>query len=166
MNVYDYISTFATAVRDTAAIKDYCIAQFGKGLLVQVDDDNEDPIESDKAPYCLIHSTTGSANDPVSDASDINLRIEVGTMPTGEPPYYTDTTARSVTANGLRKYGAGEKAVDLLDLILTAIKAVNIDACTIMNTSSIEADGILLFPLQIASSVISISEQKDLASFN
>lgn len=166
MNVYDYISSFATAVRDTTAIKNYCVTNFARGLLVQIDDDNEDPIENDKAPYCLIHATTGSANDPVSESSDIKIRVEVGTMPLTDPPYFTDTTARTTAANGLRQYGAGNKAVALLTLVLTAIKAVNIDAFTIMTSSSVEADGILLFPLQVASSVISISEQKDLASFN
>jgi hypothetical protein len=165
VNAYDYIDLFAVAVRDNAAVLTFCTTNFSSGLLVQVDDDQEDPITSGKAPYCLIHCATGSDNSPVADESDIRIRVEVGTV-AGNPPYLSDTTTRTATANGLRKYGAGNKTVDLLDLCMVAIKAVNIGENIILKQSSVEADGILFFPLQVASSVISIGEQKDLSAFN
>lgn len=165
MNAYDYIQKFAEAVRDDAAVLAYCILHFGKGLQVQIDDDGEDPITSEKTPYFCLHAVTGSDDSPVSEGSDIKLRVEVGTQPSGDAPYYSDTTDRTAAANGLRVYGAGEKAVDLLDLCMTAIRAVNISASDMMVTSTIEADGILMFPLQIASSSIGITQTNDLSSF-
>ena len=165
MNVYDYMDTWSTAVKNSAGVLSYCQTNFGRGLLVQIDDDNESPISSDKAPYCLLSSATGSDNSPVSDMSSIRIRCEVGVAPITEPPYFTDSTARSATANGLRKYGNGEKAVDLLDLCLTAIKGATLDAQTILTTSDIDADGMLFFPLQLAVTNLTVSESKDLSEF-
>lgn len=164
-NPYDYISGFATAIRDSTAVKNYCTTNFSRGLLVQIDDDGEDPIDSGKCPYCCIFALTDSDDSPVSEKSDIKLKVEVGTAPITEPPYSSVTTARSATANGLTVYGAGEKAADLLDLCLTAMRAVYVGGSTVMESSTVQADGLLLFPLQIASSVVSITTMNDLSSF-
>lgn len=167
MNVYDYIQAFAEAIRDDVAVRDYCVAEFASGLLVQIDDDSENMVGSASAPYCLLHSVTGSDDSPVADASAINLRMEIGIDPTlnSPAPFYNDATVRSASANGLRKYGQGQKAVELLALCLATVRGVNIDSCNLMETSSVDANGSLLFPLQVAQSVITISERNDLSSF-
>ena len=165
MNVYDYINAFSVAVRDNTPVKDYCVTNFKKGLLVKVDDDNEDPTGSKDSPYCLLMSTIGSDDSPVAEGTLANIRLEVGTIPATEPPYFTDTTERTNAANGLRKYGQGEKAVDLLELILTAIKGKALDADTILESSSIEANGSLFFPLALAVSILTVSKKKTMDTF-
>ena len=168
MNGYDYILKFAEAVRDDSDILDYCVANWDKGLLVQIDDDNEDPVGSPEAPYCILMLVPGGDDSPVSENRLSNIRVEVGVNPasTSQPPYRTDVTERTTAANGLRKYGEGERALDLLDLVLTAIKAVNLGASEIQQTMSIDANGSLLFPLALAVSNISVISNKELNSFS
>jgi hypothetical protein len=166
MNVYDYITTFSEAVRDDSAVQAYCIEKFGKGCLVQVDDDIENMIGSDAAPYCLFVAVPGTEDNPVAENGIFNIAVEVGTMPTGEPPYYSDDTERTASANGLRIFGQGEICVDLMELVLTACKAATLSACSLIQTSTIDASGSLYFPLALAVSQITVSESKDLGTFS
>ena len=164
-NPYDFIQKMAEAVRDNAAVLAYCKTNFNKGILVQIDDDGEDPIDSGKVPYCCIFALSAGNDSPVSEGADLKFKVEVGTAPITEPPYKSTTTTRTTLANGLDKYGAGEKAADLLDLCLTAMRAVYVGEGQLMAESTIQADGILMFPLQIASSVVSIIEANDMSTF-
>jgi len=165
MNVYDYMDLFAVAIRDAVTVKDYCIAQFKSGLIIQIDDDSETPVGSKEAPYCLLMSTPGSDDSPIAEGNVFNIRVEVGTVVQGDAPYYTETTSRSATANGLTKYGQGEKAADLLDLVITAIKTVTPSDGAQIETVSIDASGSLLFPLALAISNLTISKKQSLATW-
>lgn len=166
MNVYDHITTLAAAIVADTTVEDYCVDNFEKGLLVAIDDDSEKMLGSDDAPYCLLMPMPGADDSPVAEAGLNNIRIEVGTIPTGEPPYLTETTERTATANGLQKFGQGEVAVDLLELVMDAVKAASLSGgCTMLTNTTIDASGALLFPLALAVSTIVISENKDLSTF-
>ena len=164
MNVYDYIDKFSEAIRDAADVLSFCTTNYNKGLRIQIDDDSEKMLGSNDSPYCLLMPVPGSDNSPVSEASAINIRIEVGVVSDSEAP--TQTTGRTALANGLYKLGNGEKAIDLLDKILTVVKGVEIDACTLLHDSSIESSGALFFPLALAFSTLTVRENKDLSSFS
>lgn len=165
MNAYDFLQAFAETVRDNAAVLAFCKTNFGRGLLVQIDTDAEDLIGSKDAPYFLMKSMPGGDDSPVTDNTLANLLVEAGTTPPGEPPYKTVTTARTALANGLTAYGQGKLSVDLLELCVDAIKAKTIDGCEIVQTATIEADGSIFFPLQVAQSVITIAQATDLSTF-
>ena len=163
MNVYDYIDTYAEAIRDDGPVRLFCVGNYSKGLMVRIDDDSENMVGDKQAPYCLLMPVLGSDNSPVSEASSINIRVEVGVVSNSEAP--EEITERTASANGLYKLGNGETAVDLLDKILTVIKSVGIDNCTQLTQSSIESSGALFFPLALAVSTLVVRENKDMSTF-
>jgi hypothetical protein len=162
MNVYDAIDLWATAIQASATVLTYCTTNFSKGLLVQVDDDTENPLSSDDAPFCLLYAYSGGDVSPVSENKVQQARIVVGTVARGTPTTPTVTTTRSATANGLRKFGAGNTCVDLLDAIITVVKGVTITDNPILSTASYDVSGLLLFPLHAAGTTITIEEPRDL----
>ena len=165
MNAYDYITTFATAVRDDATVKAYAIATYGKGLLVQIDTDMEDLIGSDEAPYLLIKSIPGADDSPVVEMNQATILLEAGAVVSGNAPYYSDTTKRTTTANGLRVYGQGSAVCTLLEKCIDAIKAKALTAGDQLQTTSIDAEGSLFFPLQVARSNLTVVQTNDMSSF-
>lgn len=164
MNVYNYIDTMVEAVRTDAAVLAYCITNFKKGLMLHIDDDAEGEIGERQAPYCLFMSTPGGDDSIVAESMVSVIRVEVGTLSANVGPYLVTSVERTATANGVAKYAQGEKCVDLLDLILAAIKAVNFSDCAMLETSSIDASGSLFFPLALAVTNLSISKYKSTAT--
>jgi hypothetical protein len=166
MNIYDAIDLWATALQADATIQAYCVNNFGKGLLVQVDDDNENPLSSADAPYCLLFAYSGGEDSPASEDKIQQARIVVGTVQAGTSPHTpTVTNTRSATANGLRKYGAGNLAVDLLDLVLASIKAVTITDYSLFASATYDVDGLLFFPLCVAGTTAQLRQPRDLSTF-
>jgi hypothetical protein len=162
MNIYDAIDLWATAVKNSSTVQSYCTTNFSNGLLVQVDDDDENPITSADAPFCLMFAYTGSDDSPVADAKIQQARIVVGTVSTGNPHIPTVTTARTASANGLRKYGAGNTCVDLLDSVMTVIKATTITGSNfLLSAASYDVSGLLLFPLHVAGTTVRLEEARD-----
>lgn len=165
MNIYDAIDLWATAVYGDATIKTYCTTNYSKGLLVQVDDDAENPISSDDAPFVLMIGYSGGDDSPVAEAKIQEARIVVGCVAPGTPSTPTVTATRSATANGLRKFGAGNLCVDLLDLIVAKIKTVNLTNYNLLSTASYDISGLLLFPMVCAGTTVRIEEYRDTATF-
>lgn len=162
MNVYDAIDLWASAIQGDNTIKTYCITNFGKGLQVQIDDDVENPLSSADAPYCLMFGYTGGDDSPVNDFKIQQARIVVGTVMSGTPTTPTVTVARTATVNGLRKFGAGNTCVDLLDLVMAKIKTVTItENCSLIAGASYDVSGLLLFPLHVAGTTVAIQESRD-----
>ena len=166
MNVYDAIDLWGAAIQADSAIKTYCITNFGKGLLIQIDDDVENPINSEDAPYCKMFGYTGGDESPVSEQKIQQARIVVGTISSGTPTIPVVTNIRNATTNGLRKFGAGNTCVDLLDLVIAKIKTVTItDNCSLIAGASYDVSGLLLFPLHVAGTTVQIQESRDLSTF-
>jgi len=165
MNVYDYMDLFAAAIRDASAVENYCVSNFSNGLFIAIDDDGENPIGSDQAPYCILMSTPGSDDSPVAEGNLYNIRVEVGTVVQADAPYYIESTPRIATTNGLTKYDQGEKAADLLDLVITAMKSVTPSDGSQLETVSFDASGSLMFPLALAVSNLTISKKQSLATW-
>jgi hypothetical protein len=162
MNIYDAIDLWAAAIKADTTIQTYCTTNFAKGLLVQIDDDMENPISSDDAPYCLLFAYSGSDDSPVSENKIQQARIVVGTVSSGNPHVPTVTTTRTATTNGLRKYGAGNACVDLLDLVLAKIKTVLITDSPLLASASYDVSGMLFFPLHVAGTTVELREARDM----
>ena len=166
MNIYDAIDSWAAAIAANTTIQTYCTTNFSRGLLVQVDDDDETPISSPDAPYCLLYAYTGGDDSPVTDKRVQAARIVVGTVSSGNPHVPTVTTERNDTTNGLRKFGAGNTCVDLLDNVLAAIRGVTLsDNCSLIVSASYDVSGLLLFPLHVAGTTVQIEEANDMSTF-
>lgn len=164
MNTYDYMDKFGTALQADAGILAYCQTNFDKGLLIRIDDDSEKMIGSNDAPYCLLMGTSPGDDSAVSEASSMSVRMEVGTVSNDEDPSITNE--RTADANGFEKLGNGEKALDLFDLCLAVIKATILDAFTIAPGSTVDVNGSLYYPLALAVSTITITENKDLSTWD
>lgn len=166
MNIYDCIDLWAAAVKADTTIQTYCTTNFSRGLLVQIDDDDEKPLSSEDAPYCLLYAYTGGDDSPVTEKKVQEARIVVGTVSAGNPHTPTVTTERTASVNGLRKFGAGNTCVDLLDLVLASIRTVTLTGnCSLIVSASYDVSGLLLFPLHVAGTTVQIEETKDMSTF-
>jgi hypothetical protein len=164
MNIYDMLDTWAASIQADTTIQTYCTTNFSNGLLVQIDDDQENPISSADAPFCLMIGYTGGDDSPIAEAKLQAARIVVGcTKASAYTP--TVTVARTATTNGLRKFGVGNLAIDLLDLIIAEIKGINLGSGVILTESSYDLSGLLLFPLTCVGTTMIVRESKDLSTF-
>jgi len=164
MNIYDMMDSWAASIQADTTIQTYCVTNFSNGLLVQIDDDQENPISSADAPFCIMIGYSGGDDSPVAEAKVQAARIVVGcTKANAHTP--TVTTARTATTNGLRKFGIGNLAIDLLDLIIAEIKSVNLGTGHILTETSYDLSGLLLFPLTCVGTTMIVREAKDLSTF-
>jgi hypothetical protein len=155
-----YNSAIASALQANAAIASYCATNFGRGCLVQENENPGDPLTYDDAPWlcCLVWPTAELG--PIIDANTCEIVISAGVGPllsNSTAMLVTETTARGATTNGLRSWGNATAAEALLALAITAAKAIG-QTGAIIDSSRIDTDAWAHYPLQIASAVISIKE--------
>jgi hypothetical protein len=113
MSAYTHIKTIATALRNSTAIRDYCIAQYGQGCLVQIDFYAADPLSSDDAPFLNLVKVPIQELGQVADADEWRVDIIAGIGMSANVSLPTVTTSRTATANGLQQIGDAEKAETL-----------------------------------------------------
>jgi hypothetical protein len=168
MNAYTFSNLMGIALRDSAAVKSFCISKWGRGALIQIDECAEKSLDSDAAPWINITVLPGSVFG-VGAANVHTFMIGVGgngvrpSAPVDQPWDPVITTARSATANGLQTISGGKDVADLLELVLAACGSSAIGAGAIMETASIDLNGFLVYPLQVAVAVVTVSVSRCLS---
>lgn len=160
MGVYTYISAFAAALQASTTIKTYCTTRWGKGCLVQIDENPNDPIRDDSAPFLTLLAWPSSELGPVIGELRYPILLTAGCLPLSSattPTLVTVTTARTASANGLQSWGAATEAEGLLAAAISAIKGVKLTG-SIVSTVTEESNGWMFYPLQTASAVLTIGE--------
>jgi hypothetical protein len=168
MNIYDIIDTLATAIRDSNAVKTFCVSKWSKGCLIQIDENQEKPeLDSSKTPWVLLSAMGGSVAG-VAEADTYQLSIAVGASgiraasPVTSPWSPVVTTARTATANGLQKIGCGNDIADFLDSILLVVGATAEADGVIVTGAQYDVSGFQFYPMQVAFAVVSFSRKRSL----
>lgn len=157
------LTNVATAIASSDAVKDYCIAHFGRGLAVQVGAFAAlFPSEND-SPFLWI--TPREENEAIKDDDLFEVRFVVGGCvkgENGEKVINNVVTPRTATANGLTINGGNAVVEDLRDIIMAVAR--NAGAGAIVNRIRREESDISHFPLEWAVFYIEYLEPESLAS--
>lgn len=157
-------TAIASALQTNAAIAAFCAATWGRGCLIQENENPGDPLDDEQAPWicCLVWPTAELG--PIIDANSCEIVLSAGVV----KPQAALTAVlpdliqpRTASANGLQRYGQASEAEALLLLAIAAAKELDLDGA-IIGASKVETDGWLHYPLQIASTVLSIREPNTL----
>lgn len=165
INIYTHVKAMATAISASTAIRDFCVTNFGRGCLVQVDDKAEDPVMSDEAPWIvLLVAPPGELGGEASD-SRMSLVLTAGVCAGDQNAPPASSTERTAAANGLKILGIGEKAEELMRLAVGICKACNLGVAIRVRDVSPSVDGSSFFPLQTAQARLIVSEAQNMSTF-
>ena len=153
----------ATAVKNSDTVKDYCVANFGRGLAINVGAYAAAfPGEND-SPFLWI--TPVEENEAIKDDDIFTARFVVGGCVkglSGEKVIANVVAERTATANGLTVNGGNAIVETLRDKILAVVR--NAGAGAIVNRIRREENDIAHLPLEWATFYVEYLEPESLAS--
>lgn len=142
----------------STAIRDWCIAQFGKGCQIQLDAYGAAGLPGEaEAPFLFIYADGENEGAGAVAEETFEFILLAGIVSKTEGG--TDSTAvsaRSATANGLTVNGIADKAEYLRGLALAEIRANEVGA--IYRSAVLSESGTLDYPLQWARARLSFYE--------
>lgn len=148
------------ALTASTAIRDWCIAQYGRGCQVQLDAYGAQGLPTeDDAPYIFIWSDGDVDGGAEIDEETFEAVLVAAVLsPTSGGADITVASARTASSNGLRVLGCAEKSEHLRGLALDAIKAAGVGA--VYRKATLTESGTLDYPLQWARARMSFYEPK------
>ena len=158
------MNALAEKITASTDVRDYCIANFGRGLAVHVGAYAAAVPGEKDAPFCWI--TPQEENEATKDDDLFTVRIVIGGLVKGsggEKVITNVVTERTATANGLTLNGGNAIVEDLRDMILVLSR--NANAGAIVNRIRREENDIAHFPLEWATMYIEYLEPDSLADY-
>ena len=168
MGTYQHINKIAAALAVDPVLTAYSIAQFGTGLLVQVDVNLAAPLKSTDCPFVMLTKWPETELGPVIDAHSRPIYVVVGIAQTSSndaAPNVQNGAPRSATANGLQNYGNTQAAEALLEQVFAAMKRVVLDDDYMLYHVTDSSNGILHLPMQTADMIAVIKKPATLDTF-
>ena len=157
------LTNVATAVANSEAVLNFCVANFGRGLDVHVGAyAAQFPGEND-SPFLWI--TPREENEAIKEDDLFEVRFVVGGCvkgENGEKVINNVVTPRTTAANGLTLNGGNAIVEELRDIIMYVAR--NCGAGAIVNRMRREENDISHFPLEWATFYIEYLEPECLAS--
>jgi len=159
MNRYDYIKSMAMALQADSTIRDYCIDTYGKGALIQIDDNPANPLNNEATPWILFEAAPSVEQGPIADFDLFDFFCGVGiTSPTGtDATLPVVTNKRSATINGLQQVGNSDYAETLLVMVLDFIKEHPQSDGAMIQNSILESAGGSYLPMQVSAAKVTIT---------
>lgn len=120
----EILTNAGRAVCDSETVRDYCVANFGRGLAVNVGAYPQGVPSEDDSPFLWL-TPAEDENEAVATDQTFTVRGVVGGLLTGdsgEIVIQDVETERTATANGLTINGGNKIVEDLRDLILEIIR--------------------------------------------
>ena len=158
------MNNVATAIAANEAVRDFCVANFGRGLDVHVGAyAAAQPGEKD-APFCWIMPQ--DENEATKEVDLFTMCIIIGGLvkgPSGEKVITNVVVPRTETANGLTLNGGNAIVEELRDIILVLVR--NANAGAIVNRIRREENDISHFPLEWARMYIEYIEPDTLSDY-
>ena len=162
---YTTIKSLAQAIRDNTDLENSVVEAYGKGLLVQIDDNPANPIGAEQAPFCVLYRVPQTLMGTIAEDDAFGLLVVCGVVTnaaaTADGTPYEVTTARSATANGLTQWSNPEAAENLLVSVVEILKEVNLGNIMISEIDS-DVDGGSYLPLQTASAQLLVIQKRTL----
>lgn len=158
------LNSVARTIAESTDVRDYCIANFGKGLAVHVGAYAAAVPGEKDAPFCWI--TPQEENEATKEDDIFTVRIVIGGLVKGSGGEKVITNVvieRTDTANGLTLNGGNAIVEDLRDLIL--VKVRNANAGAIVNRIRREENDIAHFPLEWATFYVEYLEPDSLSDY-
>lgn len=149
------------AVRDSVAVQEYCIANFGRGLAVHVGAYAQGVPGIEDSPFLWI--IPQDENEAVNEDEVFTVRMTVGGAvkgPGGEKVITNVVTPRTSDANGLTVNGGNAIVEDLRDIIIGVVR--NAKAGARVRAIRREENDIAHFPLEWATIFIEYFEPESL----
>lgn len=149
------------AVRDSVAVLEYCIANFGRGLAVHVGAYAQGVPGIEDSPFLWI--IPQEENEEVNEDKVFTVRMTVGGAvkgPGGEKVITNVVTPRSAEGNGLTVNGGNAIVEDLRDIIIGVVR--NAKAGARVRAIRREENDIAHFPLEWATIFIEYFEPESL----
>jgi hypothetical protein len=143
------LNNVATAIAESEAVRDFCVANFGRGLAVHVGAYAAAVPGEKEAPFCWI--TPEEENEATKEDDLFTMRVVIGGLVKGsggEKVITNVVTERTDTANGLTLNGGNAIVEELRDIILVIVR--NANAGAIVNRIRREENDISHFPLEWA----------------
>lgn len=153
----------ATAVKNSDAVKDYCVANFGRGLAINVGAYAAAFPSENESPFLWI--TPVEENEAIKEDDLFTARFVVGGCvkgAAGEKVISDVIAERTATANGLTVNGGNAVVETLRDKILAVVR--NAGAGAIVNRIRREENDIAHFPLEWATFYVEYLEPEALSS--
>lgn len=158
------MNNVATAIAQSDAVLEYCIANFGRGLAVHVGAYAVAVPSEKDAPFCWI--TPQDDNEATKDDDLFKVRIVIGGLvkgASGEKVINNVVIPRTETANGLTLNGGNAVVEELRDKILVIVR--NAQAGAIVNKIRREENDISHFPLEWATMYVEYLEPDSLNDY-
>lgn len=158
------MNNLATAIAASQDVRDFCIANFGRGLDVHVGAYAQCVPNEKDSPFCWL--TPKEENEAVKEDDLFTVRVVVGGCvkgSKGEKVITNVITPRTDTANGLTLNGGNEVVENLRDLIL--VLARNTQSGAIVNRIRREENDIAHFPLEWCVFYMEYLEPDSLSSY-
>lgn len=158
------MNSIATAIADSEAVRDFCIANFGQGLAVHVGAYAAAVPSEKEAPFCWI--TPQEENEATKEDDLFTVRIVIGGLvkgPSGEKVITNIIRDRTKLDNGLTLNGGNAIVEDLRDIILVIVR--NAKAGAIVNRIRREENDIAHFPLEWATMYVEYLEPDSLNDY-
>ena len=156
------LRNIADALTASTAIRDWCVAHFGRGCHVQLDAYGAAGLPGQsEAPFILLYSD--GENDGAGEVDEETFEAILIAGIVSKVEGGTDTAAvsvRSATANGLTVCGIADQAEALRELALEVIQDGNFGANYRKSVKT--ASGTLDYPLQWARARMSFYEYQTL----
>ena len=149
------------AVRDSTAVLEYCLANFGRGLAVHVGAYAQGVPGIEDAPFLWI--IPQEENEAVNEDQVFTVRMTVGGAVKGsggEKVITNVVTPRTAEANGLTVNGGNAIVEDLRDIIIGVVR--NAKAGARVRAIRREENDIAHFPLEWATIFIEYFEPESL----
>ncbi|MBQ1429504.1 MAG: hypothetical protein IIZ06_07530 [Kiritimatiellae bacterium] len=157
------LTAVATAIASSEAVKDFAVANFGRGLDVHVGAYAAQFPGEDDSPFLWI--TPREENEAIKDDDLFEVRFVVGGCvkgANGEKVINNVVTPRTATTNGLTINGGNAIVEELRDVIMYVAR--NAAGGAIVNRIRREENDISHFPLEWATFYIEYLEPECLAS--
>lgn len=158
------MNNVATAIAESEAVREFCIANFGRGLAVHVGAYAAAVPGEKDAPFCWI--TPQEENEATKEDDVFTVRIVIGGLvkgPSGEKVITNVVIERTDEANGLTLNGGNAIVEELRDIILVIVR--NANAGAIVNRIRREENDIAHFPLEWATFYVEYLEPDSLSDY-
>jgi len=160
VKAYTHIKSLAAAIAASTTIRNHCVAIFGQGALVRIDDLAGSPLTNLDAPFICVAKIPQQELGEVTEYDEFKLNISVGISMSEDAQVPAVTTARSESANGLEQVGDAELAEDLLELVLNVARShIFTGNVSLWNVVS-DSDGWTTFPLQTAEAELTLRRHR------
>lgn len=160
MSAYTYIKAIASALQASTAIKNWCVANYGRGCLVRIDDYPASPLSSADAPWICVAKVPQQELGQVADKDGWELQIIAGLCAGDLTAIPALTTERTASVNGLEQVGDAEKAEDLLALALAVVRGLTLANGTYIDKIVEDSDGWSELPLQTSAAQITLRRER------